>query len=127
MMETAAAKDLNTFCSCNVKYLNAFLLHFPLLVHLDVPCFLISVENVVFCEITPLQLKLYGHVLQSSTLKSCLSCSSDSLQHLVCIGILKKLCNSPNLLYPAVNASVDNDTSVSMSDLNPSMCTVRSV
>ena len=82
-----------------------------------------KVENVVFCEITPLQLKLYGHIIQSSTLKSCLSSPTDTLQHLVCIGVLKKLCNSPHLLYPARNENVDNDVS---SDFYPWLSTACS-
>lgn len=48
---------------------------------------------------TPLQLKIYEHVLKSRLVQSCLRGHGDASPHLVCIGALKKLCNSPSLIY----------------------------
>lgn len=77
--------------------------HFP-------PFSLASVESVVFCSMSPLQASLYSHLTQAQLRR--LRCSSstysnDMSQHLVCIGTLKKLCNSPSLLYAAAQANSD--------------------
>lgn len=69
----------------------------------------LAVENIVFCRMTHLQLSLYKHLLCSRLFKSCLRSSSNLASssghqfppHLVCIGALKKLCNTPSLIYAA--------------------------
>ena len=50
---------------------------------------------------TPLQLALYRHLLESGLVQACLRDNSNSSPHLVCIGALKKLCNCPSLIYSA--------------------------
>ena len=61
---------------------------------------LISVESVVLCRPSLLQLSLYRHLLTSRVVRSCLtSYSSEGSRHLLCIGALKKLCNDPSLIY----------------------------
>ena len=71
----------------------------------DMSILSLTVDNIVFCRMTNLQLSLYKHLLNSRLVKSCLcsgSYSSSNHQfppHLVCIGVLKKLCNSPGLIY----------------------------
>ena len=59
----------------------------------------ISVEAVVLCRASSLQLTLYQHLTSSRWFKSCLSSSHASSLHLICIAALKKLCNHPCLLY----------------------------
>ena len=61
----------------------------------------IAVENVVFCKMSTLQSVLYKHLLGSHLVKSCLRHSTTFSPHLVCIGALKKLCNSPSFIYEA--------------------------
>ncbi|CAG2216528.1 RAD54B [Mytilus edulis] len=56
-------------------------------------------EIVVFCRPTPLQLKLYSHLLSSRMIRSCLIGKMAGAPHLICIGALKKLCNHPSLLF----------------------------
>ncbi|XP_033628194.1 DNA repair and recombination protein RAD54B-like isoform X1 [Asterias rubens] len=58
-----------------------------------------KVETVVFCKPSRLQLALYQKLLSSRVLRSCLTASSESSPHLVCIMALKKLCNHPGLLH----------------------------
>ncbi|KAJ7372137.1 DNA repair and recombination protein rad54b [Desmophyllum pertusum] len=59
-----------------------------------------TVESVVFCRPSLLQLSVYRHLLTSRVVRSCLtSYSSGGSRHLVCIGALKKLCNDPSLIY----------------------------
>lgn len=59
-----------------------------------------TVESVVFCRPSLLQLSLYRHLLTSRAVRSCLtSYSFGGSRHLVCIGALKKLCNDPSLIY----------------------------
>ncbi|XP_052071010.1 DNA repair and recombination protein RAD54B-like [Mytilus californianus] len=55
-------------------------------------------EIVVFCRPTPLQLRLYSHLLSSRIFRSCLMGKLSGAPHLICIGALKKLCNHPSLL-----------------------------
>ena len=50
---------------------------------------------------TPLQLALYRHLLESGLVQACLRHNSNSSPHLVCIGALKKFCNCPSLIYSA--------------------------
>lgn len=61
----------------------------------------IAVENVVFCKMSTLQSILYKHLLGSHLVKSCLRRSTMFSPHLVCIGALKKLSNSPSFIYEA--------------------------
>ena len=48
-----------------------------------------------------LQSTLYKHLLNSSLVKSCFRRSTKFSPHLICIGALKKLCNSPSFIYEA--------------------------
>ena len=66
-----------------------------------------TVESVVFCRMTALQLQLYHSLLKSRLVKSCLVSSYFS-PHLVCINALKKLCNSPELVYHSAVASTSS-------------------
>ena len=61
----------------------------------------VAVENVIFCKMSTLQLALYKHLLGSHLVRSCLRRSATFSPHLVCIGALKKLCNSPSFIYEA--------------------------
>lgn len=53
-------------------------------------------EHVVFCNMAPFQLDLYNHFIQSPEIRSLLR--GKGSQPLKAIGILKKLCNHPDLL-----------------------------
>ncbi|KAJ5082926.1 hypothetical protein N7532_011969 [Penicillium argentinense] len=53
-------------------------------------------EHVVFCNMAPFQLNLYNHFIQSPEIRSLLR--GKGSQPLKAIGILKKLCNHPDLL-----------------------------
>lgn len=61
----------------------------------------IKYEHVVFCNLAPFQLDLYNHFIQSPDIKSLLR--GKGSQPLKAIGMLKKLCNHPDLL----NLSID--------------------
>jgi DNA repair and recombination protein RAD54 and RAD54-like protein len=56
----------------------------------------IKYEHVVFCNLAPFQMDLYTHFIQSPDIKSLLR--GKGSQPLKAIGILKKLCNHPDLL-----------------------------
>lgn len=56
----------------------------------------VKYEHVVFCGLAPFQIELYKHFLQSPIIKSLLR--GKGSQPLKAIGILKKLCNHPDLL-----------------------------
>lgn len=56
----------------------------------------VKYEHVVFCNLAPFQLDLYNHFIQSPDIKSLLR--GKGSQPLKAIGILKKLCNHPDLL-----------------------------
>ena len=56
----------------------------------------VKYEHVVFCNLAPLQLDLYNHFIQSPEIKSLLR--GKGSQPLKAIGMLKKLCNHPDLL-----------------------------
>jgi DNA repair and recombination RAD54-like protein len=56
----------------------------------------VKYEHVVFCNLRPFQVDLYNHFLQSPDIKSLLR--GKGSQPLKAIGILKKLCNHPDLL-----------------------------
>lgn len=67
-----------------------------------IPLFFSSVETVIFCRPTQLQINLYKTMLSSRLVRRCLSrgvSGETTAPHLVCIGALKKLCNHPALLY----------------------------
>jgi DNA repair and recombination RAD54-like protein len=53
-------------------------------------------EHVVFCNLAPFQLDLYNHFIHSPDIKSLLR--GKGSQPLKAIGMLKKLCNHPDLL-----------------------------
>ncbi|QSS63357.1 DNA repair and recombination protein RAD54 [Histoplasma capsulatum] len=56
----------------------------------------VKYEHVVFCRLAPFQTDLYNHFIQSPDIKSLLR--GKGSQPLKAIGILKKLCNHPDLL-----------------------------
>lgn len=56
----------------------------------------VKYEHVVFCNLAPFQLDLYKHFIQSPDIKSLLR--GKGSQPLKAIGMLKKLCNHPDLL-----------------------------
>ena len=56
----------------------------------------VKYEHVVFCKLAPFQLDLYNHFIQSPDIKSLLR--GKGSQPLKAIGMLKKLCNHPDLL-----------------------------
>ena len=56
----------------------------------------VKYEHVVFCSLSPFQLDLYNHFIQSPEIKSLLR--GKGSQPLKAIGLLKKLCNHPDLL-----------------------------
>jgi DNA repair and recombination protein RAD54 and RAD54-like protein len=56
----------------------------------------VKYEHVVFCNLAPFQMDLYNHFIQSPDIKSLLR--GKGSQPLKAIGILKKLCNHPDLV-----------------------------
>ncbi|OAT03619.1 DNA repair protein rhp54 [Blastomyces gilchristii SLH14081] len=56
----------------------------------------VKYEHVVFCGLAPFQTDLYNHFIQSPDIKSLLR--GKGSQPLKAIGLLKKLCNHPDLL-----------------------------
>lgn len=56
----------------------------------------VKYEHVVFCKMAPFQLELYRHFIKSPEIKKLLKGTGS--QPLKAIGILKKLCNHPDLL-----------------------------
>ncbi|KAI9692665.1 MAG: DNA-dependent ATPase protein rad54 [Bogoriella megaspora] len=56
----------------------------------------VKYEHVVFCNLAPFQKDLYNHFIQSPEIKSLLR--GKGSQPLKAIGMLKKLCNHPDLL-----------------------------
>ena len=56
----------------------------------------VKYEHVVFCNIAPFQMDLYNHFIKSPEIQSLLR--GKGSQPLKAIGILKKLCNHPDLL-----------------------------
>jgi DNA repair and recombination protein RAD54 and RAD54-like protein len=56
----------------------------------------VKYEHVVFCHLAPFQKQLYNHFVQSPDVKSLLR--GKGSQPLKAIGMLKKLCNHPDLL-----------------------------
>ncbi|CZS95082.1 Rad54 homolog MUS-25 [Rhynchosporium agropyri] len=56
----------------------------------------VKYEHVVFCNLAPFQLDLYNHFIKSPDIKALLR--GKGSQPLKAIGMLKKLCNHPDLL-----------------------------
>ncbi|EKD15054.1 SNF2 family domain-containing protein [Drepanopeziza brunnea f. sp. 'multigermtubi' MB_m1] len=56
----------------------------------------VKYEHVVFCNLAPFQLDLYNHFISSPDIKALLR--GKGSQPLKAIGLLKKLCNHPDLL-----------------------------
>jgi DNA repair and recombination protein RAD54 and RAD54-like protein len=56
----------------------------------------VKYEHVVFCKLAPFQMDLYNHFLRSPEIKALLR--GKGSQPLKAIGLLKKLCNHPDLL-----------------------------
>ncbi|XP_078073165.1 DNA repair and recombination protein RAD54B isoform X2 [Mustelus asterias] len=79
-------------------------------------------EWIIFCRPAALQLELYHKLLASHAVKSCLQGSLENSSHLICIGLLKKLCNHPTLLFNTIkgkeNHCVKRDLD-SESEINP--------
>ncbi|KAI9145365.1 P-loop containing nucleoside triphosphate hydrolase protein, partial [Paraphysoderma sedebokerense] len=66
-----------------------------------------KVETVVFCKPSSLQLSLYSSLISSNFFRNTYSNSTSTLSAqnvLVCITYLKKLCNSPSLLFSRLSA-----------------------
>ncbi len=61
----------------------------------------LTVESVVFCQMSPLQLSVYRQLLGSKLIGSCLRRECDSSPHLQCISALRKVANSPGLVVSA--------------------------
>ncbi|XP_048384801.2 DNA repair and recombination protein RAD54B isoform X2 [Stegostoma tigrinum] len=59
-------------------------------------------EWIVFCRPAVLQLEFYQKLLASHAVKSCLQGSLENSSHLICIGLLKKLCNHPALFFNSI-------------------------
>ncbi|XP_067835362.1 DNA repair and recombination protein RAD54B [Heptranchias perlo] len=59
-------------------------------------------EWIIFCRPAALQLELYHKLLASHAVKSCLQGKLENSSHLICIGLLKKLCNHPTLLFNTI-------------------------
>lgn len=76
-------------------------------------------ESVVFCRPSLLQLSLYRHLLTSRAVRSCLtSFSFGGSRHLVCIGVLKKLCNDPSLIYSQCQEAKEIADSLDMDEVS---------
>uniref|UniRef100_A0A8D3B9S1 RAD54 homolog B n=1 Tax=Scophthalmus maximus TaxID=52904 RepID=A0A8D3B9S1_SCOMX len=70
----------------------------------------------LFCEPSPLQLQLYGHLLCHRVFKACLQGSTQTHTHLACITALKKLCNHPGLLHSTVKVTYHGSADGSLYD-----------
>jgi len=58
-------------------------------------------ETIIFCRPTDIQIKMYNKVLDSPIIRKCFynTETRDSTSHLQCIIALKKICNTPLLVY----------------------------
>ena len=63
--------------------------------------------EIVCCQMTELQKKVYFHFLESKTAQKLLN-NSKKAKVLPAIGALKKLCNHPKLIYDALNSYEGN-------------------
>ena len=75
----------------------------------------VKYEHVVFCNLAPFQLDLYNHFISSPDIKALLR--GKGSQPLKAIGMLKKLCNHPDLL------SLPDDLTGCERELYDSICT----
>eukprot|EP01135_Chromosphaera_perkinsii_P004147 Nk52_evm54s270 gene=Nk52_evmTU54s270 len=72
-------------------------------------------ETVVFCQLTPFQKKLYESLLSSPVLRACFDSGTRGSSHLTCITALKKVCNTPDLIYEeSMNANSSEDSTPSL-------------
>lgn len=71
---------------------------FPLLTYIPLQSLLVPTkfEHVVFCQLSDFQLSLYKHFISSKSIQRLLR--GQGSQPLKAIGLLKKLCNHPDLL-----------------------------
>ncbi|XP_041045854.1 DNA repair and recombination protein RAD54B isoform X1 [Carcharodon carcharias] len=67
-------------------------------------------EWIIFCRPAALQLELYHKLLASHAVKSCLQGSLENSSHLICIGLLKKLCNHPTLFFNTIKGKENHCT-----------------
>ncbi|XP_032415090.1 DNA repair and recombination protein RAD54B isoform X1 [Xiphophorus hellerii] len=78
----------------------------------------------LFCMPSPLQQKLYKHLLCHRVFRACLQGFTQGGAHLACITALKKLCNHPGLLHDTVKerterGSVESSLYEGLADLFP--------
>uniref|UniRef100_A0A3Q2CPW0 RAD54 homolog B n=1 Tax=Cyprinodon variegatus TaxID=28743 RepID=A0A3Q2CPW0_CYPVA len=76
----------------------------------------------LFCMPSPLQQKLYRHLLCHQVFRACLQGFTQSSTHLACITALKKLCNHPVLLFlqeRTDRGSMESSLYEGLSDLFP--------
>ncbi|KAN0065862.1 helicase [Thecaphora frezii] len=72
-------------------------------------------EMVLFCSPSTLQLKIYKSILSSGAVRSVLRGEAGS--GLVQIGILRKLCNTPELLLKDMESEADSATKAMLGDV----------
>ncbi|PKA56106.1 DNA repair and recombination protein RAD54 [Apostasia shenzhenica] len=65
-----------------------------------------QIVEVVCCKLTPLQLQLYKHFIQSKNIKHVISEELKQSKILAYITALKKLCNHPKLIYDTIKGGV---------------------
>ncbi|KAJ8504198.1 hypothetical protein OPV22_005084 [Ensete ventricosum] len=63
-----------------------------------------KITEVVCCKLTPLQLELYNHFVQSKNVKRVIAEEMKQSKILAYITALKKLCNHPKLIYDSVKS-----------------------
>ncbi|XP_074571282.1 DNA repair and recombination protein RAD54 [Curcuma longa] len=63
-----------------------------------------KIIEVVCCRLTPLQLELYNHFIQSKNVKRVISEEMKQSKILAYITALKKLCNHPKLIYDSIKS-----------------------
>ncbi|WOK93990.1 DNA repair and recombination protein RAD54 isoform X1 [Canna indica] len=61
-----------------------------------------KIIEVVCCKLTPLQLELYNHFIQSKNVKRAIAEETKQSKILAYITALKKLCNHPKLIYDSI-------------------------
>ncbi|CAM0943959.1 unnamed protein product [Alopecurus aequalis] len=64
-----------------------------------------KIVEVVCCKLTPLQMTLYNHFIQSKNVKRLLSEEAKQAKVLAYITALKKLCNHPKLIYDTIKST----------------------
>ncbi|KAJ4817595.1 DNA repair and recombination protein RAD54-like [Rhynchospora pubera] len=63
-----------------------------------------KIIEVVCCKLTPLQLTLYKHFIQSKNVRRLITEDAKQSTILACITNLKKLCNHPKLIYDVMKS-----------------------